>query len=126
MRRIKKQLVILVIFVFLLCSATSVSSQNYSRYCNDRYGFCVDYPSNLTMEPPPANNDGRRFHDSRGFMLIVSGINNVLENTIDTEMKSQSKDIDKITYRKKGKNWFVLSGYIGSDIVYLKLFTQYG
>ncbi|HPR90415.1 MAG TPA: hypothetical protein PLD93_03160, partial [Synergistaceae bacterium] len=32
-------------------------------------------------------------------------------------------DFDTVTYRAKGKNWFVLSGYRGSDIVYLKLWV---
>jgi len=126
MSGITKQLIISFVFLSLLGSAAPGNSQGFAQYCNDRYGFCVDYPSSLTMDPPPANGDGRRFHDPNGFLLIVSGINNVLDDTVETEMKSQSKDIEKITYRSEGKNWFVLSGYKGSDVVYLKTYVGEG
>jgi hypothetical protein len=126
MRKLTAQLIILFFSVFILCAASPVNSQDFAKYCNDRYGFCIDYPGNLTMNPPPDNEDGRRFHDSNGFLLIVSGSNNILNNTLETEMKSGSGDIDKITYRAKRKNWFVLSGFKGSDIVYLKTYVGKG
>ena len=41
-------------------------------------------------------------------------------------MTSRNADFDTVTYSAKGKNWFVLSGYRGSDIVYLKLWVGSG
>lgn len=78
------------------------------------------------MEPPPENNDGRRFYDRNGLVMTASGINNVPEGTLQTEMHSQSEDFDEISYRAKGKNWFVLSGHKGANILYLKTFVGTG
>jgi len=100
-----------------------INSQEYVEYCNERYGFCVNYPSNLKKERPPDNGDGQRFKDGKGFLMIVSGTNNALDDNLKTEMASQSKDFDKITYQTYKNNWFVLSGYKGSNIVYLKTYV---
>jgi hypothetical protein len=115
-----------IIFLFLACSPLFADSQSYAKYCNDRYGFCIEYPKTLAIEPPPENGDGRRFHDEKGFLVIASGINNVLDDTLNGEMSSQSRDFDKITYRAKGKNWFILSGYKGSDVLYIKTYVGKG
>lgn len=101
-------------------------SGDYTRCCNERYGFCVEHPSALAVDRPPANRDGRRWHDPHGFQMVVSGINNVLDDTVESEMKSQARDIEPIAYRTKGRNWFVLSGRKGSDIVYLKTYVGRG
>ncbi len=54
--------------------------------------------------------------------MTASGINNVSGDTLESEIFNQSKSIDEITYRKKGKNWFVLSGFKGSEVLYIKTF----
>lgn len=99
------------------------SPQGYNRYCNARYGFCVSYPNHVGMAPPPENGDGKIFYDHDGLVMTVSGANNSLDNTLQTEMQSKSEDFDNITYRAKGKNWFVLSGYSSDNIIYLKTFV---
>ncbi len=55
--------------------------------------------------------------------MTVSGINNVMEDNLQTEMDSQSKGFDKITLKTKKDNWFVLSGFKKTDIVYLKTYV---
>src|SRR5882672_10148300 len=106
MRKIFPSLVLrLVVLTFLLDEAL-LCAQEYLRYCNERYGFCVNYPSHLTMDPPPTNGDGRRWHDRNGLVITASGINNILDETLQSALYSQSKEFDKITYRRKGKNWF--------------------
>lgn len=99
-----------------------IRSQEYFTYCNPRYGFCVDYPVGFQMETPPDNGDGSNLFDGNGFKMTVSGINNVSEDTLESEIINQSRSFDEITYRKKGKNWFVLSGFKGSEVLYLKTF----
>jgi len=37
-------------------------------------------------------------------------------------MKSQESAFDTVTYRAVKKNWFVLSGYTGKDILYIKTY----
>jgi hypothetical protein len=108
------------LFICFAGDGRSADLQGYNKYCNARYGFCIDYPSHFKMEPAPDNDDGRKLLDGKGFLMIASGINNANDDTLTTEMHSQSEDFDKVTYRTKGKNWFVLSGYKGSDILYVK------
>lgn len=116
-----KRFILLLVLVWAVASAPA-KAQDFAQYCNERYGFCVAYPATLTAEESPANDDGGGFSDSHGFSMTVSGINNVLEATLQSEMKSQAQEIAKITYQTKGKNWFVLSGHKGSDVVYLKIY----
>ena len=111
---------------FSLALARAASEPTFTHFCGGRFGVCVDYPANLKMEAPPYNDDGRGFSDGKGFELSVSGINNILDDTVESSMKgyAESKDIfDKITYRARGKNWFVLSGYKGGDVVYVKVYV---
>lgn len=126
MIRLLARLNIMLIAFFTLCVVSSAYSESFARYCNPRYGFCVEHPSTLSKKPDSDNGDGRAFYDSSGFQLIASGINNALDDTLETEMKSQGRNIQKITYQMKRKNWFVLSGYIGSDIVYYKTYVGKG
>ncbi len=115
-------LVLLPVF-FLIGSAISTGAEEFARYCNGRFGFCIDYPTRLVPEPEPDNGDGKRFYDSEGFLMIASGINNANDDTLLGEMRSQARDFDKITYRAKGKDWFVLSGTKGTHILYRKAYV---
>lgn len=110
-------------FILFFCDVLPVNSQEYTTYCNPRYGFCVDYPTSFKMEPSPDNGDGRNLSDGKGCIMTVSGINNVTADTIESEMLQQSGSLDEITCSKKGENWFVLSGFKGADILYLKTFV---
>ena len=118
------RLIRFILLLLVLVSMTTVAiAQDLARFCNSRFGFCVDYPKNLVIEPAPTNNDGRRFYDPDGFLMIASGINNALDETLQSEMLSQQGEFDKVIYRKVGKNWYVLSGLKGSEILYLKTYV---
>ncbi len=108
------------------CLAPPALAADYTRYCNSRYGFCVDYPPYFGMEPSPINNDGRNFMDSEGFTMSATGINNVLDGTVATEMQSREEDFDTVTYRKHKDNWYVLSGYKDDLILYVKSWVGSG
>ena len=117
------QRVIFFIIIKLLIFISNAYAQiPYKSYCNARFDFCVDHPVAFGIGPAPTNNDGREFSDRDGFFMIASGMHNALENSLIDEMKSQEEDFDKITYRVKKKNWFVLSGYKDDNILYLKTY----
>ena len=81
----------------------------------------MDYPARFVVEPAPTNNDGRTFYDEYGGMeMEVYGTYNALDSTLSADMGETAGEIDRVTYRKKGRNWFVLSGYSGRNIVYIK------
>jgi hypothetical protein len=78
------------------------------------------------MQPPPINNDGRRFQSRDGFFVTASGANNTTGETLQSELASGKSEFDKITYQKVGDGWFVLSGYKGSEILYIKAYVGNG
>lgn len=112
-------------FVFFSLATMSANATDYEKYCNSRYGFCIDYPAHLLIKPEPENGDGRQFYEEN-FTMTVSGINNALDESLAGEMQAQYDHFDLVTYKKSGANWFVLSGYKGNDILYIKAYIGKG
>ena len=110
-----------LLIISLLAHATADT-----RYCNSRFGFCVEYPSEFGSEPAPDNNDGRVFFDRNGFRMTAAGINNVTDETLKSEIEVFLDRFDTVTYRKLGNNWYALSGYKGEDIIYIKSWVGAG
>ena len=123
MKRYQGFFSLLMALIFFASIISPALAQSYKKYCNGRFGFCVEYPANFGMEPAPTNNDGRAFYDGEGFRLSVSGINNIMDETLKSEMISQEQNFDNISYRTSGSNWYVISGLKGNKIVYLKTFV---
>ncbi len=121
---IQKLISVIAVFIFGFMSQ-AVAQMPYKKYCNARFEFCVLYPVTFGMGPAPDNNDGREFYDRDGFSMTASGIYNVLENSLKDEMKSQEEGFDTITYRRMKGNWFVLSGYSGQNILYIKTYMRH-
>jgi len=127
---------ILVIALLTIASAVTATSQAAAKddkywalsekYCNARFGFCVRYPASLMKDRAPENDDGRRFDNGNSLVMTVSGINNVLNDTRKSEMRSARDEFDRITYQAQGKNWFVLSGQKNDVVIYLKTFVGRG
>jgi len=149
----KLRLATLVIFAMsVICASalTSTSGQTKDqdqdkkywaltqKYCNDRFGFCVFYPASVGWRDQqgvwhegrnaaaPENNDGSKFDNGNGLEVTVSGINNASHDTLKSEMTSARKDFDRITYRAKGKNWFILKGQKADVIIFLKTYIGRG
>ena len=98
---------------------------SYKNYTNDRYGYTVMYPADITPMAEAPNGDGREFKSDDGnFRLTVYGSNLIDNNSIDYEYKLSIDELDRVTYNKKGKGWFAVSGYKNGKIVYQK--TLYG
>jgi hypothetical protein len=110
----------------LLTQSKIVNAQSDSKYRNVRYGFSFSIVKGLKSERSPDNGDGIRLKNGKGFSISAYGSNNVLTATLLDEVKSQSRTLDKVTYRAKGKNWYVLSGLKGSKVVYIKGFVGDG
>ncbi len=95
----------------------------WSRYCNSRFGMCIDYPAGMKAVDPSANGDGVIIQDQRGFKLILSAIHNTSPDTLQSELRNTKTEFPKPTYERAGTNWFVLSGYRGANIYYIKTFV---
>src|SRR2546421_7514829 len=136
-------LITLIMIVAIPCFAqTQAQDDKYwaltQKYCNDRFGFCVYYPASVgwrdqqgvwhsgNQGAAPENNDGSKFDNGNGLEMTVSGINNTSHDTLQSEMSAARKRFDKITYRAKGKNWFILKGQKADVIIFLKTYIGRG
>jgi hypothetical protein len=104
------------------------SNTKYNSYTNARYGYSVMYPTNFEKKAESENADGREFNSSEGFNMIVYGSNDasVLGKSIDETYKEELSLHKDVTYKLKKKNWFVVSGYDGEYIFYVKKYVGKG
>lgn len=66
-------------------SANTIKELTYETYTNNKYGFSIDYPTNLIADTLPTNGDGLLFKSIDGTVSIsVSGINNVSNETSES------------------------------------------
>ncbi len=100
----------------------------WKLYHNERFDFCVDYPSNFLKEMGESeNHDGNIFATANeSSEMRVSGIYNVLEETIEEALESSTKNNTYyageqiITYKQQKDNWFVVSGNYYESIFYAR------
>jgi hypothetical protein len=118
----RRSLLGLAIVTVIMPMAPAGAQNVWKTYRNERFGTSIEYPADrFHALPPPENGDGLRFEASDGAEFVVSAIRNALEETFAEIQESylqrdgQPKDI---TYRTKGKNWFVYSGTRGDMIFY--------
>jgi hypothetical protein len=118
---ISRRSILLTTVAAVAPSIPAFSQSNWKTYKNERFGATIMYPSNLFQQTePPANNDGRRFVANDGAEFISSGIRNVLEESL-AEIEASAADSytgAKLTYRDRGKDWFVVSGTQEDKIFY--------
>ena len=114
------------IIILVIILAVKTEAQNNLRYVNERYGFQMSYPAFLISAHIPANGDGMRMYDKKGFVLVASGINNESEITFQSELETQRESIGKINYGVRGNNWFAISGVKENKIIYIKSYIGTG
>lgn len=108
-----------------IASDTSSNSSNrntdYLQYANGRYGFSVEYPSDLTVENAPANGDGATFSSKNGSVSFrVFGSNNVESLSPSQYFKQNVSDAGNVVYKAQKSNWYVVSYKNGKNITYQK------
>jgi hypothetical protein len=118
----RRSLLVLLSGTALLPTAQSVAQGAWTNYKNERFGTSIEYPSvRFRSLRPPDNNDGLQFVATDGAGFVVSAIRNIEEETIEqieaSFVQNRGRD-SKITYRRRGPNWFVVSGTRGNTIFY--------
>ncbi len=104
--------------IFLAVVFFGVTSEaaelKWRKYSNGRFGYVLSYPSALIAGPESQNGSGRELHTADGeFSLAVSAhffapdIGDTFESRWQEELKSLA---GTITYQKKAKTWYVVSG----------------
>jgi hypothetical protein len=97
----------------------------YDFYVNSRFGFSFKYPSDRKKQNESANGDGCEFIYGDGFNIKVYGSNDpgVLNQSLEDFYLKEIKNHKDITYKTKKNNWFVISGYDGDMIFYIKMYV---
>jgi hypothetical protein len=110
--------------------AFNVALAKDKTYINDKYGYSIDYPPFLKPEGEPDAHDGQKFSSPQSpFKMSVwgtysnwlSGDEMSLAQQLDWSLKNLSTDelpAAKVTYKTRGKNWFVISGNSKNKIFY--------
>lgn len=103
-------------------SSTTSNQTTYLQYINARFGFSIDYPSDLVAKSSPDNGDGQTFESKDGTVDFgASGINNVQSFTPDEYLKQiVLPTINNVTYQDQGSNWIIVSWDDGNTIGYEK------
>jgi len=100
----------------------SVKKFEFKTYVNDSRFYKIDYPTNLTIGRPSANDDGRSFTNKAGEVEITVYSSILHENTLLDEYNQILKNYDNVTYNTFKGDWYVISGYTDNskNIFYLK------
>ena len=84
---------------------------SYKQYCNPRFQFCLNYPSNFIAQPPPVNGDGLSFISSDSTVQFSTwGAFDATFEGLEGNMASVSQN-RKITYKTMNDSSYVISGY---------------
>ena len=115
----------LLFFPLFLAVFTPVQgAETYRTYRNARFGFALDVPIFLIAKPEAANGDGRHFVSRDGkISLRVFGSqnpNSSLSAARWRAVRDWRRDGARVTYSKNGANYYVVSGFVGTDIFYEK------
>jgi hypothetical protein len=88
-----------------------------------RFGVSATLPQGHFVGPSPGNDDGRSFHYPDGGEISLWG--GWVMDTLAVERADRRvyalQDGAEITYDAAGPDWFVLSGYEGNSIFYLRV-----
>ena len=127
----KKQWFRLVWLAGCVLSSDLAVAQGWTEHQNERFGFAFEYPAGIfRFERAAKRGDGEMFvAPSFNARLVVGAVSNTEGHTpasylAFTERKTYRND--RITYRKRGQGWFVLSGYKGEKIFYEKVIFSCG
>jgi len=111
---------------------------NYKSYCNDKCGFCIDYPLDILYpQGESGSGDGQIFKSktAENSLSVARDYSNVddsytdetsggfsLEKYFENECFINEKETPTkvITYKKFNTEYFVISGYIEGKIFYRK------
>ena len=94
-------------------------------YSNGRFGFSLSWLSGNYSVREADNGDGIVVQDNEGFTLLAYGTYGymVMNQSMEQALAELSHGLE-VTYKRINdeNGWFVVSGFAGGDIVYIKCF----
>jgi len=115
----------LSVLALAFAAASSASAQDWRSYNNARYGFSLQYPSDIfAVERATEAGDGQLFVAKNGdARLLVGTLTNdtgFTPRSYQTYLAQNSYSGYRISYRRLGGSWFALSGEGNGKIFYEK------
>jgi hypothetical protein len=114
-----------------ILSSDLAAAQGWIERQNERFGLAFEYPAEMfRFERAAERGDGEMFvAPAFNARMVVGAVKNTDGHTpasyqVFTERETYRND--RITYRKRGRNWFVLSGFKGEKIFYEKVIFSCG
>jgi hypothetical protein len=106
------------VIAFILAAQHGIASAQsqgtrWGTFVGWKFGTSIIYPaSGFSALPEPDAHDGRTFVSPDGAQIAVFASYNVLDESIGANLASliKSDGYQRITYKARGSNWFVLSG----------------
>lgn len=95
--------------ILLISTFASIAQKNYTKYCNTRFQFCIDYPSNFAAQPESDNGDGKAFVFEKAEIRAYGSLENEETNNLAQELEYVQKDYT-ISYKVVKKDYFIVSG----------------
>lgn len=113
------------LFSLPMLQCAEAHADDWKPYNNPRFGTAIMVPSEFRTEPPSTNNDGRSFLSPDGRARIAvygSHAPSVVVENFDAYRSWLAAEAGiAVSYRAHGKDWFVISGRNGQDIVYIRV-----
>lgn len=106
----------------------------YQRYYNSKFNYSVAYPVGILVPQGEAQNgDGQKFlSKDKSIVMTVYGSHNVLNKRLEEEYRNQSRSATRenptrvVSYKTRGNDWFVVSGYDKGKVFYNKTMLRNG
>ncbi len=116
----------------LVCAvafATTATAQElkWKKYTNERFGFVLSYPATLIASRQPDNGAGREFHTTDGAFSLSAQAHFLADNTLESNWNEElNTPVVTITYKRKAKDWYVVSGVTSEGTEYYHKFWVKG
>ena len=107
------------------------SKMKFETYCNSRFNYCIDYPSDLLIPQGEAGNgDGQAFTTANGHTTLLvyrdfrdnidPDVTFTLEQAYRDDLKAYAKDGKTVSYKTSQKSFYVISGTYKDKVFYQK------
>jgi DnaJ domain len=107
--------------VHVLSQSFPAPTQNWASYTDVRLGFALEYPADVFVSDQTQGSNIFQSRDGRARLIIISGASRTGDVTLTKLrrflLEGPYKDAD-LGYAPQHRNWFVLSGTLGSDMFY--------